>query len=112
MKYFLFKKLSSTSNYGHALEITHEPKHIDYSAALIKDDLMTVWVINKGDEEVPLKITPQNRTIKNREITRTRWTDAKDVEGFEKILTLTSNRHLTSTIPAQSVCCFEIPLKP
>ena len=112
VKYFLFKKLSSTSNYGHALEITHEPKHIDYSAALIKDDLMTVWVINKGDEEVSLKITPQNRTIKNREITRTRWTDAKDVEGFEKILTLTSNRHLTSTIPAQSVCCFEIPLKP
>ena len=112
VKYFLFKKISSTSNYGHALDIVKEPKQLDYSAALIKDDLMTVWVINKSDEEVPLKITPQNRTIKEREITRTRWTDAKDVEGFEKILTLTSNRSLTSTIPAQSVCCFEIPLNP
>ena len=112
VKYYLFKKLSSTSNYGHALEIVQDPKQLEYSAALIKDNLLTVWVINKGDKEVPLKITPQGRTIKEREITRTRWTDAKDVEGFAKILTLESNKFLTSTIPAQSVCCFEIPLKP
>lgn len=112
VKYFLFKKLSSTSNAGHALEIIAEPEQLPYNAALIKDNLMTVWVINDSDTEVPLRITPQGRLIQEKEITRTRWTDPKEVKGTTKTLTLTSNRHLTSTIPAQSVCCFEIPLTP
>ena len=54
VKYFIFKKLSETSNYGHALNIiaepdpTIEPDDPSFTtSALIKGNLMTVWVINR-----------------------------------------------------------------
>jgi len=108
VKYFLFQKLSSTSNYGHALKIDKEPSQLSHTAALIKDGLMTVWVINKSDKDVPLKISPKGHTLSDRTVIETRWTDPKDVEGFRTELTASSNRAVSSTIPPHSVCCFEI----
>ena len=111
-KYFLFHKMSSTANYGHALDIIEEPSELSHTAALIKDNLMTVWVINQNKEEVPIKITPRGWTINEKTVTRTRWTDPEDVEGFEKEIPVHSNHSLSSTIPPKSVCCFEIVLRP
>ena len=112
VKYFLFKKLSSTSNYGHALNIVKEPKELSHTAALVKDNLMTVWVINQGDTEVPLKITPHNRRIKEKIIVQTRWTNSEEVEGVETQLEAVSKDYISGVVPPKSVCCFEIKLEP
>ena len=110
VKYFIFKKLSETSNYGHALDIVEEPSQLSHTAALIKGNLMTVWVINQGTSSVPLIITPTGRTISESSVKRTRWTDPSDVEGFVSFEPVTSNESFFSNIPAESVCCFEILL--
>ena len=112
VKYFIFKKLSETSNYGHALDIISEPSQLSHTAALIKGNLMTVWVINQGTSSVPIVITPAGRTISESTIKRTRWTDPDDVEGFVTHEPVASSDSLGSSIPAQSVCCFEILLEP
>ena len=109
VKYYLFKKLSTTSNYGHALNILEEPSQLSHTAALIKGNLMTVWVINQNNTEVPIKITPKGRTLKNQTVTQTRWTNPKDVKGFETKIPLTSNRNLSSTIPPKSCLLYTSP---
>ena len=71
---------------------------------------MTLWVINESSDTVPLIITPSGRTIAESNVRRTRWTDPSDVEGFETYEPVTSNTSFASSIPAESVCCFEIVL--
>ena len=112
VKYFIFRKLSETSNYGHALNIIDEPSQLSHTAALIKGNLMTVWVINRGQAGVPLIITPTGRTISESSVKRTRWTDPDDVEGFVTFESVTSNESFFSNIPGESVCCFEVLLDP
>jgi len=112
IKYFIFRKLSETSNYGHALDIIDEPSQLSPTAALIKGNLMTVWVINRGTSSVPINITPTGRTISESSIKRTRWTDPDDVEGFISHEPVSSGDSVGSTIPGESVCCFEILLEP
>ena len=112
VKYFIFKKLSETSNYGHNLDIIESPSQLSHTAALIRGNLMTVWAINQGASSVPINITPTGRTISESSIKRTRWTDPSDVEGFVSFESVTSNENLFSSIPAESVCCFEILLDP
>lgn len=141
VKYHIFQKLSSTSNYGHALDIIEEPTEpgaagevgvlraaLNYTpsgnspetsvddnaprniAAFIKGNLMTVWIVNENPTAVPFVITPDGHTIGESTVRRTRWTDPSDVEGFETFETVNSNNSFASTIPGESVCCFEIVL--
>ena len=112
MKYFMFKKMSSTSNYGHALNIVRQPSKLSHTAALIKEDLMTVWVINQGSKDVSVKITAKGQRLAEGEITKTQWIKAEDVEGEETKLLGASSDSFSSVIPPKSVCCFEVPLKP
>ena len=111
VKYFIFKKLSETSNYGHALNIIESPSQLSHTVALVKGNVMTVWVINQGAGTIPINITPVGRTISESQVKRTRWTDPSDVEGFVTFENAT-NDALNSSIPSESVCCFEILLDP
>ena len=112
VKYFIFKKLSATSNYGHALNILEEPSELSHSVALIRGNLMTVWVINQGTSSVPINVVPTGRTISESFVKRTRWTDPADVEGFTNFEPVTSSDSFFSSIPGESVCCFEVLLDP
>ncbi|WP_411846174.1 carbohydrate-binding protein [Roseibacillus persicicus] len=122
VKYYIYRKLSSTSNYGHALDILEEPGALTIPlgsndddiprtvAAFIKGNLMTVWVVNESSSTVPLVITPSGRSIAESNVRRTRWTDPSDVEGFETFEPVFEGASFASIIPAESVCCFEIVL--
>ncbi|MDB2686012.1 carbohydrate-binding protein [Mariniblastus sp.] len=112
VKYFIFKKLSETSNYGHALNIIESPSQLSHTTALIRGNMMTVWVINQETSSVPVTIAPASRTISESQIKRTRWTDPSDVEGFVTFESVSSSGFVSSTIPGESVCCFEILLDP
>ncbi|MFC7337792.1 carbohydrate-binding protein [Haloferula chungangensis] len=126
VKYYIYRKLSSTSNYGHALDILEEPGADVLNAplgsndddiprnvaAFIKGKLMTVWVVNENPDPVPLEITPSGNTIASKTVRRTRWTDPNDVEGFETLIPVLTENSFSTTIPGESVCCFEITLAP
>lgn len=122
VKYHIFQKLSSTSNYGYALDIIDEPDEgvladltNEYDsernvAAFIKGNLMTVWVINENATALPMEIIPTGHTIATSTVRQTRWTDPSDVEGFETLIPVTTNTKIFTTIPGESVVCFEIVL--
>lgn len=122
VKYHIFQKMASTANYGHALDILDEPVDLLINsstdddniprnvAAFIKGNLMTVWVINENSTPVPLKISTAGQTIGETTVRRTRWTDPDDVEGFVTYENITSDTTFNSSIPGESVCCFEIVL--
>jgi len=111
VKYFIFKKLSTTSNYGHNLKISKEPTGLSHTAALIKDDLMSVWAVNQSDKEVTLKITPKGYRITDRTIIETRWTKPDEAEGHETKISAKSTSYVSVTIPANSVCCYELKVR-
>ena len=124
VKYYIYRKLSSTSNYGNALNILEEPEEGVLNAplgsnddnvprnvaAFIKDNLMTVWVVNENNTPVSLEITPAGRTIAASMVRRTHWTDPNNAEGFVTSEQVSSPSSFTSTIPGESVSCFEIVL--
>ncbi|WP_411847053.1 carbohydrate-binding protein [Roseibacillus persicicus] len=124
VKYYIYRKLSSTSNYGHALDILSEPEPGVLNAplgsnddaisrnvaAFIKGNLMTVWVINENQVPVSLDISPDGRTIAETSVRRTRWTDPSQVEGFVTFEPVVGGSHFNTLVPGASVCCFEIVL--
>jgi len=136
VKHYIYSKLSSTSNYGYALDILEEPQvdvlrgpqdlnptndrefflereddDIPHNvAAFIKGNLMTVWVVNENPSAESVVITTAGHTIGETTIRRTRWTDPDDVEGFESFEPVLSSNSFSSSIPGESVCCFEIVL--
>ena len=124
VKYYIYRKLASTSNYGHALNILEEPEEgvlnapLDSNdddvprnvAAFLKGNLMTVWVVNENSEPIPFEITPDGRTIAEATVRRTHWADPSDVEGFVTYEEVESGTSFVSTLPGASVSCFEIVL--
>ena len=110
VKYFIFKKLSETSNYGDNLDLIETPGQLSHTVALIRGNLMTVWVINQGTSAVPINVFPAGRTISEGSVKQTRWTDPSDVEGFVSQINVTSSESFHASIPGESVSCFEILL--
>ena len=110
VKYYIFRKLSETSNYGYNLDLIESPSQLSHTVALIKGNLMTVWVINQGAGAIPINVFPSGRTIAESTVRRTRWTDPSDVEGFVTHESITSSESFHSVVPSESVCCFEILL--
>ena len=110
VKYFIFRKLSETSNYGYNLDLIESPSQLSHTVALIRGNLMTVWVINQGAGAIPINVFPSGRTIAESTVRQTRWTDPSDVEGFVTQVPITSSESFHSVVPSESVCCFEILL--
>lgn len=125
VKYFIFRKLSTTSNYGYALDI-NQPAELSVgiasdqadagtsTSALIRGNLMTVWVMNHSANSLPIRINPTGRTLSETKVKRTRWSEAAGlaVEGVADSVPATSNTSVWSTIAGNSVYCYELLLNP
>lgn len=111
VKFHIFRKLSTTSNYGHALDI-NQPPQLTSTAALIRGNLMTVWVLNNNASGVPIRITPTNRSLAETTVKRTRWNSALDLEGLSERVPATTHTSVWSTVAGNSLYCYEILLNP
>ena len=125
VKYFIFRKLSSTSNYGNALDI-NQPAEFSVgigsdqadaatsTAALIRGNLMTVWVMNHSVNSWPIRIKPTGRTLSESTVKRTRWSASAGlpVEGVNDQIGVTTNSSVWSPVAPNSLYCFEILLDP
>jgi hypothetical protein len=111
VKFHIFRKLSTTSNYGHALDI-NQPTQLTSTAALIRGNLMTVWVLNNHLESVPIRITPTGRSLAESTVKRTRWHSTLDLEGLSEHVPATANTSVWSTVAGNSLYCYEILLNP
>lgn len=111
VKFHIFRKLSTTSNYGHALTV-NQPAQLTSTAALIRGNLMTVWVLNNNASGVPIRITPTGRTLAESTVKRTRWNPSLDLEGLSEHVPATANTSVWSTVAGNSLYCYEIFLNP
>lgn len=127
VKYHMFKKLTTTSNRGYALDVTEpdelkvywdpDPDQADADSAvsaLIRGNLMTVWILNHSNKDYPITIHPAGRTISDEPIQSTRWSqfDGLSSEGITASITKESDTSFTATAKDNSAYCFEILLEP
>ncbi len=127
VKYYIFKKLTNTSHRGFALDVNEPDEFKDYwdsdpdqqdadsaVSALIRGNLMTVWVLNHSDKDHLTTITPTGRTISDEPIKFTRWSqfDGLSVEGVTGSISKTSDTTVYANIQDNSAYCYEILLEP
>ncbi|MGJ8638534.1 MAG: carbohydrate-binding protein [Opitutaceae bacterium] len=127
VKYYMFKKLTNTSNRGYALDVNEpdelkvywdgDPDQEDADSAvsaLIRGNLMTVWVLNHSIDDYTANIIPTGRTISDEPIKFTRWSqhDGVDVEGETGTINASSDTAFYATVQDNSAYCFEILLEP
>lgn len=127
VKYYMFKKLTNTSNRGFALDVNEPGVFKDYwdsdpdqadadsaVSALIRGNLMTVWVLNHSDTDHPVTIVPSGRTISDEPIKFTRWSqfDGLPVEGETGTIATHTDSYAYVTIQDNSAYCYEILLEP
>ncbi len=114
VKYYIFKKVTTTSNFGRALDIDL-PSEFQSTVALVREDLLTVWVANESDVGQFTEIDIGNRTITNPTIQRTMWNetlnDAGVVEGVADSITATSGSGFHTYVDAGCLYCFEIEVE-
>jgi hypothetical protein len=111
VKFHIFRKLTTTSNYGHALDI-NQPTQLTSTAALIRGNLLTVWVLNNNAGGVPIRITPTGRTLAETTVKRTRWNPTIQLEGLSEFVPATADTSVWSTVAGNSLYCYEILLNP
>ncbi|MGJ8725154.1 MAG: carbohydrate-binding protein [Roseibacillus sp.] len=127
VKYYMFEKLTNTSNRGYALEVNEpdefkvhwdsDPDQEDADSAvsaLIRGNLMTVWVLNHSDKDYPIIINPTGRTISDHPIKVTRWSqhDGISIEGLTQTLQATTTASVETLAQDNSAYCIEILLEP
>ncbi|MDF7808361.1 carbohydrate-binding protein [Pontiellaceae bacterium B12219] len=108
VKYYIFKKLSTTSNYGYALDM--DELSTDSTMALVRDNLLTVWVNNTSTASELVEIDFSGHVRDGSPITYTRWSESLAVEGIEGTPISSDSSSFLASIDGESLYCFEIPL--
>lgn len=107
VKYYIFKKLTNTSNYGYALDV-NQPEAFASTAALIRDGLLTVWVLNNSSEDISnVEFQISDKSITGGAVTSTQWNANSAIAGVTDSFSAAGNRFY-ATIQANSLYCFEM----
>uniref|UniRef100_UPI003563C924 carbohydrate-binding protein n=1 Tax=Pontiella sp. TaxID=2837462 RepID=UPI003563C924 len=115
VKYYMFKKLSNTSNYGYALDID-QTDDLTSTMALIRDNLLTIWVINTSSSAVLAEFDISGHLWDGSEITWTRWDEDLSInadetpEGIEGTVLEADASSVTAVLEGRAAYCIEIPL--
>lgn len=127
VKYYMFEKLTNTSNRGYALDVNEpsefkvywdsDPDQQDADSAvtaMIRGNLMTVWVLNHSITDHPVTINPTGRTISDEPIKFTRWSqyDGVSSEGETGSIPRLTTTSVYANVQDNSAYCFEILLDP
>ncbi len=115
VKYYMFKKLSNTSNFGYALDID-QTDDLTSTMALIRENLLTIWVINTSSDSVLTEFDFSGHEWDGSVISYTRWDedlaiDASETpEGIEGTVSDTDVSSCTVELAGRAAYCIEIPL--
>ncbi len=115
VKYYMFKKLSNTSNYGYALDID-ETDDLTSTMALIRENLLTIWVINTSSDAVLAEFDISGFDWDGSEVTTTRWDEDLSIngdetpEGIEDVPMETTASTVKVALAGRAAYCIEIPL--
>ena len=109
--YYIFKQLVNTSSGGRYVP-TSVPDGLTSSAAFLRGDLMTVWLLNGADRPVPaVKVDLGPRTIADGAVKTVRWGPDNGREGTIGEATPITKNALVADVAAQTLLCFEFKVK-
>ncbi len=100
--FYIFKQLVNTSVGGHYLA-ANVPDALTSTAAFIKDDTLTVWVLNSNDASVDIEIDVQGPNVRPVEVHW--WGKDNPREGSVAALK-TGDTAFTYTIAPDALYCF------
>lgn len=108
-KYEIFKQLVNNANRGYYLD-TPMPRKDLYTAAFMKDKVVTVWAFNSSSVPMPdLGFSLQGIPLNGQKVEVTRWHASTSNTG--KASKISSSRTFFShTIEGESIYCFKIVL--
>ncbi|MGE9270936.1 MAG: LamG-like jellyroll fold domain-containing protein [Verrucomicrobiales bacterium] len=110
VKYYIFRKAVNSSANGRALGVS-QAEEIRLVTAMLKDDLVSVWLINDSDEVVDVEVDLGSFSNPSGILLETRWSEHTSLEGETKRRSMTAGgNRFAVAVEADSVYCFEVPL--
>ena len=109
--YYIYKQLVNTSSGGRYVPTTI-PAGLTSSAAFLRGDLMTVWLLNGTDTPAPgVKVDLGARTLANGAVKTVCWDPGNGREGTTGEAKPTAANALAADVGAQTLICFEFKVK-
>jgi uncharacterized protein YbcV (DUF1398 family) len=105
--YHIFKQLVNTSGGGHYLQTT-VPEGLASSVAFLKDDRMTVWLLNNSHVPVAgVKVSLEGRKVVEGTATKLWWDADNGREGSRTEVVPVSPDSFVADVGAQTLVCYE-----
>ncbi|QNN20849.1 hypothetical protein HED60_00715 [Planctomycetales bacterium ZRK34] len=110
--YYIFKQLVNTSGGGRYLP-TNIPDNLTTTAAFIKGDLLTVWVLNSSPKDVKdMTVRLPGRRLTEATIQVMHWGPDNRREGVPSHTKMTAADSFTIDALANSLYCFTVHVAP
>lgn len=103
--YYIFKQLVNTSGGGHYLD-TSVPDGLTTTAAFARDDLLTVWVLNAGEREVPEVVIRFSGHAPGGEVGILWWGPENSRQGSASQAAMSEDGAFRHAIAARTLYCF------
>lgn len=105
VKYFIFRKVTNTSHGGHCLDV-NQPAAFRSTAAFIKNNTVTVWVLNNSTTaQSNVEFVIDGRTILS-QIEQTKWHPSLPIDGSVSTFDKTADHQFHANIDGESLYCF------
>lgn len=107
-KYEIFKQVVNNANGGNYVEVTSPTEQL-VTAAFIKDNILSVWVLNKDTTAITdQSIHLGNRNVLGKDIDAKIWQDGLPNVGSDTTFTATDPYDFTFDIDGESLYFFKI----
>lgn len=111
VKYYIYNKLSNTSNNGYALDASL-PEEFSSTMALVRGNLLTVWVLNNNETNNRINIDIGDFTLSDSTIRQTQWKYGSALEGSQSSFAASPESDIITSVAPNSLYCYEILIEP
>ncbi|MFD1630142.1 hypothetical protein [Pseudopedobacter beijingensis] len=110
-KYEIFRQVVNNANRGNYVEITKPSEDVE-TAAFIKDNILSVWILNKSANALKsVKFEVPDRGKIDSKIEVIKWHSSLLASGENSVINTTSSTQFISDVNAESLYFFKLKLK-
>lgn len=109
-KYEIFRQVVNNANRGNYVEITKPSPEIE-TAAFVKDNILSVWVLNKSKEplkDVSLEIAGRGKI--NSKIEMVKWHERLPATGQKSTISMANATNFVNEIDGETLYFFKLQL--
>lgn len=109
-KYEIFKIMVNHANGGNYVDIDMPDASV-ITTAFVKDDILSIWVLNKSKETKELEFALGKWEMKEQQVICRKWNGEFSESGLNGKLTAKDSYTFTRSIDAESLYFFKVELK-